>query len=102
MKDTADSQIGDQINALIKTYAETVNSNDAAALAALYTKEAILVTPVGIVYGQQAIDKWHTEAFQRHPKDFSATPDQHSPHLIGASGNAAWCTGSWGEAFQGP
>jgi hypothetical protein len=81
MKDRADPQISGQVNALIKKYAEAVNNNDAAALAALCT---------------------HTDAFQRHPKDFSNPPDQHSPHTIGTTGDAVWSTGDWGEAFQGP
>jgi uncharacterized protein (TIGR02246 family) len=71
MKDTADPQVGDQINALIKKYAETINSNDAVALAALYTEEAVLVTPGGVFYGRQAIEQWLIQAFQQHPKDFS-------------------------------
>ena len=88
MKDTADPQISGHINALIKKYAKAVNNRDAAALAALCTEEAVFVTPGGVVYGRQDIEKWHTDAFQRHPKDFSNPPDQHSPHMIGTTGDA--------------
>jgi uncharacterized protein (TIGR02246 family) len=102
MKDTADPQISGHINALIKKYAKAVNNRDAAALAALCTEEAVFVTPGGVVYGRQDIEKWHTDAFQRHPKDFSNPPDQHSPHMIGTTGDAVWSTGDWSEAFQGP
>jgi uncharacterized protein (TIGR02246 family) len=101
-KDTADPQISRQVNAVIKKYAEAVNNNDATVLAALCTEDAVVVTDGGIIYGPQAIEKWHTDAFQRHPKDFSNPPDQHSPHMIGTTGDAVWSTGDWGEAFQDP
>ena len=101
-RDTADPQISGQINALIKKYAEGVNNNDAAAVAALCTEEAVFVTPEGLVYGRQDIEEWITDAFQRHPKDFSNPPDQRSPHMIGTTGDAVWSTGNWGEALQGP
>ena len=100
--DTADPQISGQINALIKKYAEGVNNNDAAAVAALCTEEAVFVTPEGQVYGRQDIEEWLTDAFQRLPKDFSNPPDQRSPHMIGTTGDAVWSTGNWGEALQGP
>ena len=63
-RDTADPQISGQINALIKKYGEGVNNNDAAAVAALCTEEAVFVTPEGLVYGRQHIEKWLTDAFQ--------------------------------------
>jgi hypothetical protein len=41
--DTADPQIREQIVALFGKFTEAWNNNDAAALAALYTKDAIFV-----------------------------------------------------------
>jgi hypothetical protein len=39
MKDTADPQISEQVNALSKKYDDAINNNDAVAVAALYTED---------------------------------------------------------------
>jgi hypothetical protein len=60
-RDTVDPQIAQQIRALNIKYDEAYNRNDAAAVAALYTEDAILVTPRGTIFGRQAIDKLYAE-----------------------------------------
>ena len=57
-KDTAASQIDEQI---VKKFDEAFNNGDAAAVAALYTEDAVQVTPQGPVFGREAI----REAFHR-------------------------------------
>jgi hypothetical protein len=40
-----------------KKFDEAFNNGDAAAVAALYTEDAVQVTPQGPVFGRQAIEK---------------------------------------------
>ena len=51
-----DRQVIEQLGALGQKYKEAYTNNDAAALAALYTWDAVIVTPQGSVYGR---DTYH-------------------------------------------
>ena len=70
-KDTVDPQIRQQLDALSEKYTEAFNKNDAAAIAALFTQDAVEVGPDGPAYGQQAIEKRYAEGFPKwgHPHD---------------------------------
>jgi uncharacterized protein (TIGR02246 family) len=46
-KDTVDPQIIDQLNAFVEKYDEAVNNNDAAAMAALFTEDGVIVSDSG-------------------------------------------------------
>ena len=46
---------------------EAYNKNDAAAAAALFTEDALLVAPDGMFSGRQAIEKRYEDTFQRWP-----------------------------------
>ena len=63
-KDVADPKITQKILALGKADEEGHNNNDPAAIAALYTRDAVFVTPEGPITGRQAIQKWHTDLYQ--------------------------------------
>ena len=52
-KDTVNPQLAEQLSALSEKTGEAFNNNDAAALAALYTEDAILVPDTGPVYGRE-------------------------------------------------
>jgi uncharacterized protein (TIGR02246 family) len=67
-KNTVDPQIIDQLNAIAEKHDEAVNNNDAAAVAALYTEDAVFVTDSGPIYGRQAIEKWYADVFQTWPQ----------------------------------
>jgi uncharacterized protein (TIGR02246 family) len=100
-KDTADPQLRQQLDAKIKKYDEASNKNDAAALAAFFTEEAVYVTDRGPICGREAIEKYFTDLFQN--VDFSshiANADQDSPHIVGTAGNEMWATGSWSLTHQ--
>ena len=69
-KDTPDPQIRQQLDALAKKFDEASNKADAAALAALFTQDAVEVSPDGLVYGRQALEKKYGDMFQKfHPTD---------------------------------
>ena len=57
-KDAADSQIRQQLDTLGQQYDEAFDNGDAAALAATFTGDAVLVNDTGPVYGREAIEKY--------------------------------------------
>ena len=99
---TPDPQITQKIRAISKAYDEAVSNNDAAAVAALFTEDAIFVSDRGLIHGRQAIEKWYTDVFQVwHPKNHIGRPDGNAPHIIGTTDSEAWETGEWSETGRG-
>jgi uncharacterized protein (TIGR02246 family) len=81
---TADAQ---KIRAIITSYDEAVNKNDATAMAALYTENAVLLTPRGPIIGRKAIEKWYADAFKGwRPKDHVGKGTQDIPLMFGTAG----------------
>ena len=103
-KDTiTDPQLVDQLKAIGKKTGEAFVKNDAAALAALYTEDAVLVPDTGPVYGREAIEKFWAGMFKKfHVINEVDTSDPYSPHRMGTAGDEAWSTGQWTLTFQGP
>jgi ketosteroid isomerase-like protein len=100
-KDTADPLIRQQIDALDKKIGEAYSNDGAAAIAALFTEEGVLVTPQGTVYGREAIEKWYEDMFLKfHLSDDKTKADQNSPHTICTAGNEIWETGDWTAILQ--
>jgi ketosteroid isomerase-like protein len=64
MTNTPDQESRQQLVAYDKSYDEAMNKNDAVALAALYTKDAVLVNDTGVIYGREAI-RLRTERLRR-------------------------------------
>jgi len=101
MKDTADPQTIEQLRAFSKKVDEAWNNNDAAALAALFTEEAVLMNDTGPIYGREAIEKHYANVFQNvHFSNHLDKCDQSSPHIIGTTGNEAWSNGQWSLTYQ--
>ena len=61
-----DARLRQQLDAKIKKYNEAWDNNDAVAVAAFFTEDAVLVTNEGPSYGRQAIEKLLTEVFQKN------------------------------------
>lgn len=100
-KETVDPQIAQQIRALSIKYDEAFNKNDAAALAALYTEDAVEVADTGPIYGREAIEKHFADVFKQvHVSNHLGKGDQYSPHMIGP-GNEIWANGEFSLTFQG-
>ena len=99
---TPDPQLRQQLSAKCKKYDEAFNNNDAAAVAAFFTEDAVLVTDRGPVYGREAIEKSYADMFQQwRVSNHIGKPDQYSPHVIGTAGNEAWSNGEWSLTLQG-
>src|SRR6516162_4887784 len=81
------------ISFALPTFAQ---EKDAAALAALYTEDAVYVTDTGPIRGRHAIEKYYADRFQEvryfsHDTKYDPT----SPYPIGTDGNAVWEDGEW-------
>ena len=99
MPSDKDRQVSD---ALDKQTDDAWNNNDAAAIAALYTEDAVAVTGSGTLYGREAIEKHYADLFQReHFSNYLVKADQYSPHMIGTWGNHVWASGDWSCTIKG-
>jgi uncharacterized protein (TIGR02246 family) len=100
-KDLADPQTTQKLLALRKVDEEAHNNYDAAATAALFTRDAVYSTPGGTVIGRQAIQKWYTDLWQYfHPTNYVVKVDGNAYHLIDTAGNALWATGETTQTGQ--
>ena len=96
--DTADPQTAQEIRAWIVKHAESYNKHDAAAYAAFFTEDAVHVTPEGVLYGRQAIERKYANDFQQwHPTDYVV-----KVHQVHAIGNDVWKIGEWSCALKTP
>ena len=101
-RNIADPQLRQALDAFSKKFDEAWNNNDAAALAALYTEDAVLVNDTGPIYGREAIEKYYADVFKQvHFSNHIARPDQYSPHIIGTAGNEMWWNGEWTTTIKG-
>jgi uncharacterized protein (TIGR02246 family) len=96
-----DQNTKQQIEQIIAAYHDAWNNHNAAGIAGLYTKDAILVTqaPQIVKNGQQDIEQNYQKAFATIPHHDSATADQIAPlgadafmsvgeyHLLDSSNN---------------
>ena len=96
-----DQNTKQQIEQIIAAYHDAWNNHSGAGVAALYTKDAILVTqaPQMVKHGQQDIEQNFEKAFATLPHHDSATADEIIPlgagefmsvgeyHLVGGSNN---------------
>jgi uncharacterized protein (TIGR02246 family) len=62
MKEKVDKRISEQIHASELKYDEAFNKSDAAAVSALFTEDAVQVTPEGVFTGRKAIGKRYAES----------------------------------------
>jgi uncharacterized protein (TIGR02246 family) len=94
-KDTVDPKTAQEIRALAMKYDEAFNKQDPAAVAALYTEDAVYVAHHGTFHGRQAIEKTYANYFQ-HWQSISqvSTVDR-----VIAVGNDLRAFGTWSSAF---
>ena len=96
-KYSADPETVREIQAFVKEFEEGFNKNDAAALAALCTKDAVQVSPAGPICGRQAIEKNYLAFFQQsHPTNIVCSVDQ-----VYTAGNVSWNFGDYSFTVEG-
>ena len=80
-KDTVDPKIIEQLQEEDKNFEEAYNKHDAAAIAALFTDDAVLVTPHGTFTGRAAIEKkYQKEDFETYNgSDMVSTTERITP-----------------------
>jgi uncharacterized protein (TIGR02246 family) len=101
-KEIADPQLSQELDALVKEVDEAKNNNDAVAVAALFADDAILVTDSGPIYGREAIEKYHTDLFQKvHFSNHLGKADPNSIRALDTAGNEVWTNGEWSNTIQG-
>lgn len=76
---------------------EALNNRDAAALAALFTEDALLVAPDGIFSDRPAIEKRYADTFQRSPSTIFSDPRDYALRAID---KAVWSDGEWSSTFS--
>jgi uncharacterized protein (TIGR02246 family) len=94
---TVDPKIDQQIRALASNYDSAFNKQDAPAVVALYTEDAVLKTPNGTFNGRQAIEGLYEHYFR----------DDHSKNVLtvvnkldSTSGDEVRATGTWSDTFE--
>ena len=88
----------DEFGELHQALDEAYNKNDAAAVAAFFTEDALLVEPDGMFNGRQNIERRYADTFQRSPIiSFNCSFERN---YLNAIDNAVWGAGQWTSTFQ--
>ena len=99
-KETLDAQAVEKADPLAAKYDEAQNSNDAAAVAALYTEDAVWVTPQGTIVGREAIEKQYAEYFKfGHHSNHTTTHDPASYQITGTTDTVTF-SGGWSVTVE--
>jgi len=95
-------QLREALAAYDKKEDEAFNNNDAAAVAAFFTEDAIWVVDTGPLYGRQAIEKQVAEWFKgaRCSNHVDKT-DPNSPRIVGTADKIAQ-NGEWSGTYEPP
>jgi uncharacterized protein (TIGR02246 family) len=96
-KDTVDPKIAEQIRALATKFDEALNKNDAVAVAAFLTDNALWTTPHGTLSGREVIETDYAEhEFRRYRCNNLSTKIER----VDAVGKDVRATGTWSCTFQ--
>ena len=101
----------EQIIAIGKKNDEAWSKSDAVALAALFTEDAVFVTPGGILSGREAIEKRYQDVFTAFQKRLGIDASPESSHITNVTkplelhpidNNTVWGVGQWSQKIPGP
>ena len=97
-----DPQLRERLITRIKAHTDALDKNDATAVAANFTEDAVNVEQDGPTFGREAIEKLWADRFQKvHFSNNLVTVDEDSPHMIVPDGKQMWATGKWSATIQG-
>lgn len=97
-----DSQLRERLITRIKAHTDALDKNDAVAVAANFTEDAVSVEQDGPTSGRKAIEKLWAERFEQvHFSNDVVTVDEDSPHSLGADDKQIWATGKWSATIEG-
>ena len=95
---TTEQDVRQAAQSFVDAFNRALQERDAAALAALYTEDAVLITPQGPISGRAAIKKWHADGLKVYTQAQPSKLDQ--VNVI--SNGVRIKTGSWTGTVQGP
>ena len=89
-----DEQLLGELDAHSEAWDEAFNSNDAAAIAALYTEDAVEITNQGPIYGREALQA-HYETLLKTFKFSEHAGERHRSYVIDVDNNVVLSHGSY-------
>jgi len=101
----------EQIAAIGKKNDAAWSQSDAAALAALFTEDGMMVTPGGILSGREAIQQRDQSVFDNLRKRLGTEASGESAHITNVTkgvelhaidDHTAWAAGEWTQTIPGP
>jgi uncharacterized protein (TIGR02246 family) len=97
---TPDAKLRQAVETIDKKFVDAQDKGDAAALAAVFSDDAVMVTNIGPLNGRKAIEEYYANAFKTTQfSNTTSTIDPDSPRSISAT--AMWVTGSWSTIAKG-
>ena len=82
---------------------EAWSKRDATGLASVYTKDALFVTPSGILSSRDAIEQRYEDDFKdSQVKGVRVTTVSRAVEAHAVGNNMAWAVGEWTQTFTGP
>jgi hypothetical protein len=101
-EDTVDPQSRQELEAVDAKLDQAIDKNDAAAAAALFTEDAILMLPLefapeqsGIFSGRPAIEKWYTQKFTEYHVTTGTVTRKLAGYLIPTSHSKVAVIRTW-------
>jgi uncharacterized protein (TIGR02246 family) len=95
-----DPKLRQAVETIDKKFVNAQDKGDAAALAAVFSDDAVMVTNTGPLNGRKAIEEYYANALKATQfSNTTSTIDPDSPRSISAT--AMWVTGSWSTIAKG-
>ena len=93
----------EQLDAFLAKKAEVIMTSNAAAVANLYTDDAVFITTAGPVYGKEGVQRQYEAWFeQRHFLNHKIIRDSTTTHILGLDNGrlTVACSGTWSHSVQ--